>query len=102
MSVKLNEDQRIEANNIICKEFFTAMVGIASCDESVKELTYIKNSITIPSGGIYLVSILHINGPKLDLEQLKLVSDAIGETSKKKRKSKKIDPAPTEGSKDVS
>jgi hypothetical protein len=56
--------------------FLNSAVAMVSYDKKIKELNYIKKSVTFPDGGIYLVSILHIDGPKFDLEQYRIVAES--------------------------
>jgi hypothetical protein len=58
------------ALEILHSEYFLQTVGLLSHDSGIKELNYIKVPITTPDGGLYLVSILHIDGPKVDLQRL--------------------------------
>lgn len=77
---KLTKQQIQDALNVITVEAFNALVAVSSSDESLDELTYIKNTAHTPGGGIYLLSILHIDGPKLDLKQFRAVADAVAPT----------------------
>lgn len=68
--------EQIEAGlQIIHREYFMSVVGLASFDPQYKELTYIKVPLTTPDGGNYLISILHIDGPKINLQNLAKVAD---------------------------
>lgn len=58
------------------KTFLSSAVAICSFDKKMKEINYIKKSVTFPDGGVYLVSILHIDGPKFDMEQYRLVAES--------------------------
>lgn len=60
----------------VFREFFTAVVAVLSFDKRQKELSYVKTMVTLPDGGTYLISILHVQGPKLDLQLLKKVTDS--------------------------
>ena len=62
------------------KEFLAGAIALALEDKSMKELTYIKTPVQMPDGGLYLVSILHVEGPKLDLETLRLVQESQDES----------------------
>lgn len=52
------------------KEYFTQVVALLSMMPNAKDLTYVKVPMTTPEGGNYLVSILHIDGPTIDLKKL--------------------------------
>lgn len=68
--------EQIEAGLSIChQEYFMQVVGLLSHNPEVKELDYVKVPVSTPEGGIYLVSILHVEGPKLNLQNLAKVAD---------------------------
>jgi hypothetical protein len=79
---KFSKEEIQAALEIMHSEYFTNVVAIASHDEELKELTYIKVPITTPDNGVYLVSILHIEGPKLDLRKLAAAAEAVEEAVK--------------------
>lgn len=81
MSKKFSKKEVDVAYNEVFKEFFTAVVALASLDKKLKELNYVKTPVTTPDGGIYLVSILHIGGPKIDLDLFREVSTSQEEGS---------------------
>jgi hypothetical protein len=58
------------------RTFMGSAIALCSFDKKMKELNYIKKSITMPDGGIYLISILHIDGPKFDMEQYRQVAES--------------------------
>ncbi len=58
-------------------EYFMQIMALSSYDPDLKELTFSKCPIVTPDGGTYLVSILHIDGPKINLRQLAEASEAI-------------------------
>lgn len=76
MGKKIKKESVEAGLQAVSKEFFTAIIAILMSDKKQKELTYVKTAITMPDGGTYLVSVLHIDGPKLDLETLRLVSES--------------------------
>lgn len=82
------KEAREIALNAVFKEFFTAIVAILLEDKSQKEVNYVKVPITMPNGGNYLISILHIDGPKMDLDLLRLVSQSQQEAKDEKDVSK--------------
>lgn len=57
-------------------EYFMQIVALTSHLKDVQHLTYSKCPVTTPEGGTYLVSILHIEGPKVDLKMLAEAADA--------------------------
>jgi hypothetical protein len=65
-------------------EYFMNVIALLSHDPDIQELTYTKVPITTPAGGNYLVSILHIGGPKLNLRDLAAAAEAQVELSKNK------------------
>lgn len=50
------------------KNYVESAILLASL-EGHEELTYTKTPMTMPDGGMYLVSILHISGPKIKLQK---------------------------------
>lgn len=57
------------ALQIAHSEYFMQVIALLSHTDE-KELKYVKCPISTPNGGTYLVSILHIEGPKVDLQDL--------------------------------
>lgn len=58
----------------LMKEVFSAVVALCLEDTKQKELNYVKTPVSLPNGGNYLISVLHIDGPKLDLQLLRDIS----------------------------
>ncbi len=54
---------------LVNKEYFMHMLGLASHSMEIKELNYLKTAVVTPDGGTYLISILHVDGPKIDMEK---------------------------------
>lgn len=66
------------------QEYFRSIVALASLDPNMEELTYIRVPVETPNGGTYLVSVLHIDGPKLNLKALAAAADAqVADAAKK-------------------
>lgn len=75
METKTFTEEEIQAGlNIAHQEYMLQVIGLLSYGTQ-KELTYVKVPVTTPNGGVYLVSILHIEGPKISLENLAKVTD---------------------------
>lgn len=69
-------DAEIQAAlEIVHSEYFSQVAAILSLQKDPKTLSYVKVPMTTPSGGNYLVSILHIDGPVLDLAKLKEMAE---------------------------
>lgn len=66
--------EEIQAALEIChSEYFMQVAALLSHDTEEakdKELTFVRVPVTTPQGGTYLVSILHVDGPLLSLEEL--------------------------------
>lgn len=60
---------------IVHQEYFMQVLALLSYDKSQKELTYVKVPIVTPNGGVYLLSILHVEGPKVDIQAFAEVAD---------------------------
>jgi hypothetical protein len=76
MGKKISKKEVKVAYDQVFREFFSAVLALASLDNKMKELNYIKTAITTPDGGVYLVSVLHIDGPKIDMDLFRSVSDS--------------------------
>jgi transketolase len=50
------------------KDYVESAIYLSSL-EGHEELTYTKTPFTMPDGGMYLVSILHVQGPKIKLQK---------------------------------
>lgn len=57
-------------------EYFMQVLALLSHDPDNKELNFVRVPVTTPQGGTYLVSILHIEGPKVDLTDLAAKAEA--------------------------
>lgn len=64
------------ALDITHSEYFIQVMSLLSHDPEFKDLNYVKVPISTPDGGVYLVSILHIEGPKVDLRKLAQAAEA--------------------------
>jgi hypothetical protein len=63
-------NEEVEAGlRIAHSEYFMQVVALLSYTD-LKDLSYVKVPITTPDGGTYLISILHIEGPKVQLDKL--------------------------------
>lgn len=78
---KFAEEDVQAALEIAHSEYFAQIVALLSLSEKATshggELSYVKVPVTTPQGGNYLVSILHIDGPKLDLLKVKELAEKI-------------------------
>lgn len=72
--------EEVDAGLMIChREYMMNILGVLAHDEETHELNYSKCAIIAPNGGEYLVSILHISGPKLIPKELGIVEKATDE-----------------------
>lgn len=60
----------------VCKSFLSSVVAIVSYDKTKKDVNYVRQLVTFPDGGVYLVSVLHVDGPEFDMEQYRFVADS--------------------------
>lgn len=73
---KVFSKEEIEtALQIVHQEYFLQVMALSSHDPDLKELTFSKVSVSTPDGGVYLVSILHVEGPKVNLRKLAELAD---------------------------
>ena len=76
MSKKKNNETKFSkediqaALEILHSEYFMNVLGLLSHNEDVDLLDYVKVPVVTPNGGTYLVSVLHIDGPKVNLKAL--------------------------------
>lgn len=80
---KFSKEEIQAALEITHREYFLNVLALLSHDSEPKELNYVKVPVTTPDGGIYLISILHVDGPKVDLHKLAEISEASDDGSKK-------------------
>lgn len=78
---KFSKEEVEAALNLLHREYFMQVSAVCSYTD-LKELTFTKCPIQTPSGGLYLVSILHIDGPKLSLDALAEASGEVNDESK--------------------
>ena len=78
---KFTPEEVEAALQIAHSEYFMQVVALMSHLDQ-KDLTYVKVPITTPDGGNYLVSILHIDGPKIDLQNLAKSAEIIKKSQK--------------------
>ena len=65
------------ALEIAHSEYFMQVIALLSHLPENKDLAYVKVPVSTPEGGLYLVSILHVEGPKVDLSRLAKAAEAI-------------------------
>lgn len=74
--------EEIEAAlQIAHSEYFMQVMALLSHDSDQKELSYVKVPVMTPNGGTYLISILHIDGPKVQLDKLAGAAEEIEKQS---------------------
>lgn len=56
---------------ILHQEYASQMLALLSHDPEINEVNYIKAGIVMPNGGNYLLSLLHIDGPKLSMDSMR-------------------------------
>lgn len=64
------------ALDITHSEYFMQVISLLSYDSDIKDLTFVKVPVVTPEGGTYLVSIMHVDGPKVDLVALGKAAEA--------------------------
>lgn len=69
------------ALEITHNEYLMNVIALLSHDKDETELSYVKVPFTTPDGGTYLVSILHVDGPKINLKKLAESAEEIEKTS---------------------
>lgn len=81
MSQRFSKEEIEAALQIAHSEYFMQVVALTSHYDDITDLTFSKTAVVTPEGGTYLVSILHIDGPKLNLKGL---AEAATATEKEK------------------
>jgi hypothetical protein len=66
-----------DALDLLHSEYFMQVIALVSQDGETQELNYVKVPVVTPEGGTYLVSILHVDGPKVNLLELAKVAESI-------------------------
>lgn len=79
---KFSKEEIEAALQIAHSEYFMQTMALLSHDPDQKELSYVKVPVMTPNGGTYLISILHIDGPKVDLTKLAEAAEEIENESK--------------------
>lgn len=59
-----------DAMNTVTSEYLSAVLTFLSQDDSLDEISYFKKSIEMPNGGIYVLMLQHVTGPKLSLKSI--------------------------------
>ena len=67
---QLTKEQTDAALEIAHREFFMNVLATLSYTD-LKEVSYHKVPIVTEDGGTYLVSILHVDGPKIQLDPIR-------------------------------
>lgn len=67
---RFSKEEIEAALQISHSEYFMQVISLLSHDSEQTELNYVKVPVQTPNGGLYLISILHIEGTKVDLKQL--------------------------------
>lgn len=61
--------QRENAQNELARSYFHGVLELAY-EDGVQEFNFMKKAITTPIGGVYLMQIQHVTGPKIDLPSI--------------------------------
>lgn len=73
---KVFSKEEIEAAlQMVHEEYFLQVTALSSHDSDLKELEFSKITVSTPDGGVYLISILHVEGPKVNLRKLAELAD---------------------------
>lgn len=92
LNEKLNVVELEKANNQTAIDF-VSNVALLMANQGLTDINFWKKCVTTPDGGVYLLQLIHVDGPKI---QLKAIYPEMAEArpvavpaEKKKRKSKK-------------
>lgn len=77
VETKIFSKEEIQAAlEISHSEYFMNILALLSHDPEQNFLNYVKVPVVTPGGGTYLISILHIDGPKIDLRELSIAAES--------------------------
>lgn len=71
---KLSEEEKAElskALNTMTGDYYKAILQLLCLDPNVSELNYLKTPIQMHNGGNYVLALLHVSGPVLNLDALR-------------------------------
>ena len=83
---QFSKDEIQAALDIVYSEFFMHVVGLMSHDPDNKDLVFVRVPIQTPQGGLYLVSVLHVDGPKVSLPQIGEAAEAYLKEQEREKK----------------
>lgn len=67
---KPTKEELLAAQTEIAKVYLTAVLELLNL-QGHGELNFAKTSFTTPEGGTYLLQVAHVDGPKIDCQNLK-------------------------------
>lgn len=67
----ITEEQYQEAAYELIHAYINAMIVLVASRPDPKELNYLKTLVHFPNGGEYLLSLLHIQGDKINLDSIR-------------------------------
>ncbi len=67
---KVDKAQALKALQQFNAEYFKGVLDLLSMLDQ-KDLNHLKTVVETDDGGVYLMSILHVSGPKINFEKLK-------------------------------
>lgn len=78
-SPKKFSNEEIQAGlDISASEYFINVASLTSHREDAELLNFTKVPVSTPDGGIYLVCIMHVDGPRLNLKNLAKAAEEQG------------------------
>lgn len=82
---QFSKDEIQAGLDVVHSEYFMHVVGLLSHDPDNKNLDFVRVPVQTPQGGLYLVSILHVDGPKVSLPQIGEAADAFLKEQEKEK-----------------
>jgi len=68
---EITEEERSElyrqGQSDLSEVFLANLIPLVKAQGGMPELNYWKTTVKLPDGGVYLLSLLHVDGPKLQL-----------------------------------
>jgi len=96
VEVRLTPEEVQRVTDQLTNDFFLNITATLSRNPELKLFQYYGRSIGLPNGGKYFLSIAHLEGLPLDLEQLTLVAESqTGQNAKSPEPSTEENKAPS-------
>lgn len=76
-TIEFSKEDINAALDVAHREYFMNVLALLSHDKTYGELGYVKAPMITPDGGTYLLCIMHVDGPKINLKNLASAAEAV-------------------------